>query len=135
MTEALCDVAVCLSGPVTSLHALPPALNVLTADNLATSRRCIPSAVTQGSLPGIVDTARHAVYAEQGPCNGTVSVRLSVPVARCSENWKLNYKHSIKYYRSLQNWQKPFTVEMYRNISLSCLRLRTQLGRSTAKQL
>ena len=33
----------------------------------------------------------------------------------------------------LQNWQKPFTVEMYRNINLSCLLWRSQLGRSIAK--
>jgi len=39
------------------------------------------------------------------------------------------------YYNSLHNWQKPFTVEMYRNINLSCLLLRSQLGRSIAKQL
>ena len=25
------------------------------------------------------------------------------------------------YYNLLQNWQKPFTVEVYRNINLSCL--------------
>jgi len=35
----------------------------------------------------------------------------------------------------LQNWQKPFAVEMYRNINLACLLLRTQLGRSIGNQL
>jgi len=39
----------------------------------------------------------------------------------------------IMYYNLLQNWQKPFTVEMYRNINLSCLLLRSQLGKSIAK--
>jgi len=37
-----------------------------------------------------------------------------------SNNGKLNSKHLIKYYNLLQNWQKPFTVEMYHNINLSC---------------
>jgi len=36
----------------------------------------------------------------------------------------------IIYYILLQNWQKPFTVKMYRNKNLSCLLLRSQLGRS-----
>jgi len=36
------------------------------------------------------------------------------------------------YYNLLRNWQQPFTVEMYCNINLSCLRLRSQLGRSIA---
>jgi len=36
------------------------------------------------------------------------------------------------YYNLLRNWQKPFTVEMYCNINLSCLLLRSQLGRSIA---
>jgi len=40
-----------------------------------------------------------------------------------------------KYYNLLQNWQKPFTVEIYRKINLSCLLLKTQLGMSIAKQL
>jgi len=35
----------------------------------------------------------------------------------------------------LQNWQKPSAVEVYRNINFSCPLLRTQFGRSTAKQL
>ena len=35
-----------------------------------------------------------------------------------------------------QNWQKPFTVEIYRNTNFSwCLLLRTQLGRLIAIQL
>jgi len=39
---------------------------------------------------------------------------------------KLNYKHLIKYYNLFQNWQKPSTVlEIYCNINLSCLLLRT----------
>jgi len=38
---------------------------------------------------------------------------------RCSPNL-------IMYNNFLQNWQKPFTVEMYRNINLSCLLLRLQ---------
>jgi len=37
------------------------------------------------------------------------------------KNWKLNYKHSIEYYRLLQNWQKQFNVEIYRNIKLLVL--------------
>jgi len=45
---------------------------------------------------------------------------------RCSPNL-------IVYYNFLQNWQKPFTVEMCRNINLSCFLLRSQLGRSVAK--
>jgi len=36
-------------------------------------------------------------------------------------------------YNLLQNWQKPFTVEIYSNMNLSCLLLRAQLGRSIAK--
>jgi len=36
-----------------------------------------------------------------------------------SNNRKLNYKHLIKYYNLLQNWQKPFTVKIYRNINFS----------------
>jgi len=36
------------------------------------------------------------------------------------------------YYNLLRNWQQPFTVEMYCNINLSCLLLRSQLGRSIA---
>jgi len=52
-----------------------------------------------------------------------------------NNNSKLNYKHFIKYYNLLQNWQKAFTVEIYRNVNLSRLLLRTQLGRSIAKQL
>jgi len=28
-------------------------------------------------------------------------------------NWKLNYKQLIKYYKLLQSWQKPFVVEIY----------------------
>ena len=32
-----------------------------------------------------------------------------------SNNRKLNYKHIIKYYNLLQNWQKPFIVEIHRN--------------------
>ena len=39
------------------------------------------------------------------------------------------------YYNLLQNWQKPFTVEMYRKIKLSCFLLRSQLGRSIANRL
>jgi len=50
-----------------------------------------------------------------------------------NSNGKLNYKHLIKCYKLLQNWQKPFTLEIYRNINLSYLLLRTQLGRSIAK--
>ena len=38
-----------------------------------------------------------------------------------NNNRKLNYKHLIKYYNLLQNWQKSFTVEIYCNINLSCL--------------
>jgi len=41
-------------------------------------------------------------------------------------------KHLIKYYKLLQNWQKLFTAEIYRNINLSCLLLRTQLDRSVS---
>jgi len=41
----------------------------------------------------------------------------------------------IEYYNFLQNWPKPFTVETYRNINLSCLLLRSQLGKSIAKYL
>jgi len=41
-----------------------------------------------------------------------------------NNNRKFNYKHLIKYgiraYNSLQNWQEPFSVEIYRNINLSC---------------
>jgi len=37
-------------------------------------------------------------------------------------------------YNLLQNWQKPFTVQLYRKINLSCL-LRSQLGKSVAKLL
>ena len=41
-----------------------------------------------------------------------------------NNNRKLNYKHLIIYgiraYNSLQNLQKPFSVEIYRNINLSC---------------
>jgi len=48
---------------------------------------------------------------------------------------KFNYKHLTEYYKLLQNWQKPLTVEIYRSINLSCLLLRTQLGRSMAQQL
>ena len=34
-----------------------------------------------------------------------------------NSNRKLNYKHLIKYYKLLQNWQKPFKpAEIYRNI-------------------
>jgi len=33
-------------------------------------------------------------------------------------------------YNLLRNWQKPFTVKMFRNINLSCFLLRSQLGRS-----
>jgi len=33
------------------------------------------------------------------------------------------------YYNLLQNRQKPFTVELYRKINLSCLLLRSQLGK------
>jgi len=40
----------------------------------------------------------------------------------------------IVYYNLLQNWQKPFTVEMYRNINLSCLLLRSQLGDFTTSE-
>jgi len=36
-------------------------------------------------------------------------------------------RHLIKYYKLLQNWQRPFTVEIYSLISLSCLLLRTQI--------
>ena len=50
-------------------------------------------------------------------------------------NRKHNYQQLVKYYSSLQKWQKPFTVKIYRNLNLSCLLLRTQLGRSIAKQL
>jgi len=32
------------------------------------------------------------------------------------------------YYNLLQNWQNPFTAEMCRDINLSCLILRSQLG-------
>ena len=32
---------------------------------------------------------------------------------------KLHYKHMITYYNLLQNWQKPFIVEIYRNINVS----------------
>jgi len=52
-----------------------------------------------------------------------------------NNNRKLKYKHLIKYYNLLQNLEKVFTVERYRNINFSCLLLRTQLGRSIAKQL
>ena len=48
-------------------------------------------------------------------------------------NRKHNYQQLVKYYSSLQKWQKPFTVKIYRNLNLSCLLLRTQLGRSIAK--
>jgi len=48
---------------------------------------------------------------------------------------KVNYNHLIKYYNLLQNWQKLFTVEIHRNVNLSSLLLRTQLGRSAAEQL
>jgi len=47
-----------------------------------------------------------------------------------NNNRKLNYKRLIKYYSLLQNWQKQFTVEIDRDINLSCLVLRTQLDRS-----
>ena len=33
------------------------------------------------------------------------------------------------YYNLLQNRQKPFTVELYRKINLSCLLFRSQLGK------
>jgi len=32
-----------------------------------------------------------------------------------NNNRKLNYKHLFKFYNLLHNWQKPFTVEIYRN--------------------
>ena len=38
-----------------------------------------------------------------------------------NNNRKLNYKHLMKHYNLLQNWQKPFTVEVYRDINLCCL--------------
>ena len=31
-----------------------------------------------------------------------------------NSNRQLDYKHLIKYYNLLQNWQKPFTVDIYR---------------------
>ena len=52
-----------------------------------------------------------------------------------NNNGKRNYKHLIKYCNLLQNWQNPFTAEIYRSIYLSCILLRTQLGRSIAKQV
>jgi len=51
-----------------------------------------------------------------------------------NNNRKLNYKHLFKYY-NCRIGKKPFTVKTHRNINLSCLLLRTQLGRSIAKQL
>jgi len=30
-----------------------------------------------------------------------------------NNNRKLNYKHLTEYYNLLQNWQKPFTIEIY----------------------
>ena len=36
------------------------------------------------------------------------------------------------YYNLLRSWQKPYTVEMYRNVNLSCLLLRSQLAWSIA---
>jgi len=36
-----------------------------------------------------------------------------------NNNGKRNYKHLIKYRNLLQNWQNPFTVEIYRSINLS----------------
>jgi len=67
-----------------------------------------------------------------------VSIVISIHEAGSNinnNNRKLNYKRLIKHYNLLQNWQKLFTVEIYRNINLSCFLLTTQLGRSTAKQL
>jgi len=66
-----------------------------------------------------------------------LSIYLFIHQACCNtnnyKNWKLNYKHSIKYYRLLQNWQKPFNVEIYRNINLSCLLLRTHARQINSK--
>jgi len=39
------------------------------------------------------------------------------------------------YYNFLQKWQKPVTMEMYRNINLSCLPLRSQLGSKVALRI
>jgi len=52
-----------------------------------------------------------------------------------NNNGKRNYKHLIKYCNLLRNWQIPFTVEIYRSIYLSRILLRSQLGRSIAKQV
>jgi len=47
-----------------------------------------------------------------------------------SNNRKLNYKHLI-----VAKLAKPFTIEIYRNVNLSYLLLRKELGTSIAKQL
>ena len=47
-----------------------------------------------------------------------------------NNNRKLNYKHLI-----VAKLAKPFTIEIYRNVNLSYLLLRKQLGTSIAKQL
>jgi len=44
-------------------------------------------------------------------------------------NRKLNYKHLIKYYNVVAKLAETFTLEVYRNINLSCLLLRTHLDR------
>jgi len=65
-------------------------------------------------------------------------------VHHSSLHFVLEYKQNIIYHHVcspnlvmycnlLQNWQKPFTVEMYRHINLSSLLLRSQLSRSIAE--
>jgi len=75
------------------------------------------------SLDGISDAAFRSQYV-------FVIIRQAGYYIDNYNNRKLNYKQLIKYYRLLQNWQKPFTVKIYRTINLSCLLLRTRLGGS-----
>jgi len=88
--------------------------------------------------------ARERVVTEHiSKTHSLYSSLFSTPVAinnynNNSDNYnsrKLNYKHLIKNYMLLQNWQKPLAVEIYRNINLSFPLLRIQLGRSVAEQL
>ena len=59
--------------------------------------------------------------------------KINNETTRKNNNKKLNYKTLTKYYKLIQNLQELFTVDLCRNINLSCLFLKTQLGRSIAK--
>jgi len=41
-----------------------------------------------------------------------IFVHQAFSISNNNNSRKLNYKHLIKYYNLLQNWQKPFTVEV-----------------------